>query len=94
MTLAELEHAEKRMQQQWHDLVMAEQEGKPLETLEQMYDEYILLAEDYNHCMEEYQREGQEPARSTARRKGAAKQRASRNDTKNTKREKHVRLAS
>lgn len=57
MTLAELEYAEKRMQQQWRDLALAEQEGVPLEVLEQMYDSYILLLEEYNHCCEEYQRE-------------------------------------
>jgi hypothetical protein len=45
MTLA---NAEQRMQQQWHDLVRAEQAGAPLEVLEQMYDRYILLAEDFN----------------------------------------------
>ena len=82
------------MQQQWHDLAMAEQEGKPLETLEQMYDEYILLAEEYNHCKEAYQKEEQEPARSASRRKGAAKQRVPHNDAKNTQHEKHVKLAS
>ncbi len=59
MTMQELEHVEKNMQQQWHDLVMAEQEGAALETLEQMYDTYILLAEEYNRCSEEYQREQQ-----------------------------------
>ncbi len=48
MTRAQLESAEQRMQQQWHDLVMAEQAGQPLETLEQMYDSYILYAEEYN----------------------------------------------
>lgn len=56
MTKAQVEIAEQRMQQQWHDLVMAEQAGQPLEVLEQMYDIYILLAEEYNACMEEYQR--------------------------------------
>ncbi len=57
MTLAELERAEKCMQQQWYDLVMAEQQGSSLEVLEQMYDTYILLAEEYNRCCEVYQRE-------------------------------------
>jgi hypothetical protein len=47
MTMQELEHVEKNMQQQWHDLVIAEQEGAALQTLEQMYDTYILLAEEY-----------------------------------------------
>ena len=58
MTLAELEYTEKRMQQQWHDLVMAEQEGASLQELEQMYDSYILFLEEYNRCSEAYQREG------------------------------------
>lgn len=60
MTKAQVEVAEQRMQQQWHDLVMAEQAGQTLEVLEQMYDSYILLAEEYNACMEEYQRQKQE----------------------------------
>ena len=59
MTLAELEQAEKCMQQQWHDLVTAEQQGNSLEVLEQMYDTYILLAEEYNRCCETYHRENQ-----------------------------------
>ena len=50
MTLVELECAEKAMQQQWYELVMAEQQGSSLEVLEQMYDTYILLAEEYNRC--------------------------------------------
>ncbi len=57
MTLTELEHAQNRMQQQWHDLVMAEQEGASLQALEQMYDSYILFLEEYNRCSEAYQRE-------------------------------------
>lgn len=59
MTMQELEQVEKTMQRQWHDLVTAEQEGATLETLEQMYDKYILLAEEYNRCSEEYRREQQ-----------------------------------
>lgn len=59
MTMQELEHVEKNMQQQWHDLVIAEQQCAALETLEQMYDTYILLAEKYNRCSEEFQREQQ-----------------------------------
>jgi hypothetical protein len=59
MTVQELEQVEKNMQSQWHDLVIAEQEGASLETLEQMYDTYILLAEEYNRCTEEYRREQQ-----------------------------------
>ncbi len=59
MTMQELEQVEKNMQKQWHDLVTAEQEGATLETLEQMYDTYILLAEEYNRCSEEYRRDQQ-----------------------------------
>lgn len=59
MTMQELEQAEKSMQQQWHDLVMAEQQGEPLETLEQMYDTYILLAEEYNRYSAQYGNEQQ-----------------------------------
>ena len=63
MTMQELEQVEKNMQRQWHDLVTAEQEGAALETIEQMYDTYILLAEEYNRCSEEYRRE-QQPVQS------------------------------
>lgn len=59
MTLTELENAEKRMLQQWRELIRAEEEGASLEVLEQMYDTYILLAEEHNGCFEEYQREQQ-----------------------------------
>lgn len=55
MTFAQVEHAERCMQQQWHYLVMAEQAGETQEALERMYDLYILLAEAYNACLEEYQ---------------------------------------
>ncbi len=69
MTLAQVEYAEQRMQQQWHDLVMAEQAGAPLEELEQMYDLYILLAEEYNACSAAYeqQKERRRKARSAPR---------------------------
>ena len=71
MKLAQVESAEQRMQQQWHDLVRAEQESQPLEVLEQMYDRYILLAEEYNACAEAYQhtRQGRR-ASASARRSG------------------------
>ena len=67
MTLKELEHAEKSMQQQWCDLAMAEQQGQSLEVLEQMYDTYILLAEEYNRCSETYQQEHQAGWRPASR---------------------------
>jgi hypothetical protein len=59
MTVAQVEYTEQRMQRQWHDLVRAEQEGQPLGKLEQMYNKYILLVEEYNACVEEYQRQRQ-----------------------------------
>jgi hypothetical protein len=57
MTQSNLEHVQKAMQQQWYDLVMAEQQGSSLDVLEQMYDTYILLAEEYNRCYQASQQE-------------------------------------
>ena len=42
MTPTELEHAEKRMQQKWYDLAMAEQKGAAVQVLERMYNAYML----------------------------------------------------
>jgi hypothetical protein len=58
MTLAQLEHAQKRMQQKWYELVMAEQRGTPIQVLERMYSSYVLAMEEYNRCSAEYQAEG------------------------------------
>jgi len=66
MTQSELEHAQKAMQQQWYDLVMAEQQGSSLDVLERMYDTYILLAEEYNRCHEASQQERQANLRNVA----------------------------
>ena len=55
MTSAELEYAEKRMQQKWHDLVMAEQQGASVPALERLYNSYILTVEEYNRSLEQYQ---------------------------------------
>lgn len=57
MTLAQLESAQKRMQQKWYDLAMAEQRGVALPVLERMYNAYVLAMEEYNRRCEEYQRE-------------------------------------
>jgi hypothetical protein len=57
MTLAQLESAQKRMQQKWYDLAMAEQRGVALPVLERMYNAYVLAMEEYNRRSEEYQRE-------------------------------------
>jgi len=59
MTLAQLEHAQKRMQQKWYDLVMAEQQGVSIQVLERMYNSYVLAMEEYNRCSAEHQRECQ-----------------------------------
>jgi hypothetical protein len=59
MTLAQLEHAQKRMQQKWYDLVMAEQRGTSVQVLERMYNSYVLAMEEYNRCSTEHQRECQ-----------------------------------
>jgi hypothetical protein len=60
MTPTELEYAEKRMQQKWYDLAMAEQKGATISVLERMYNAYMLAVEEYNRCSAEYQHEHQE----------------------------------
>lgn len=50
MAFTEIEHAQKRMQQKWHDLVMAEQQGASIPVLERMYNAYMLAVEEYNRC--------------------------------------------
>ncbi|HLI90553.1 MAG TPA: hypothetical protein VKV37_17830 [Ktedonobacteraceae bacterium] len=52
MAFTEIEHAQKRMQQKWHDLVMAEQQGASIPVLERMYNAYMLAVEEYNRCCE------------------------------------------
>lgn len=88
MTLLELENAEQRMQRQWYDLVMAEQEGEPLEVLEQLYDSYILLVEEYNRCSDEFQQERQARKGSAAKTKKITRPISSRYD------DNHIKLAS
>lgn len=66
MTLAQLESAQKRMQQKWYDLAMAEQRGDALPVLERMYSAYVLAMEEYNRRSEEYQREMQVESSSGA----------------------------
>ena len=60
MTPTELERAEKRMQQKWYDLAMAEQKGVAVQVLERMYNAYMLAVEEYNRCSAEYQHEQHE----------------------------------
>lgn len=90
MSLTELERAEKHMQQQWYDLVMAEQQGNSLEVLEQMYDTYILLVEEYNRCYEAYQQESQVELRVAS----APKRKSSRTNPSAGEDEGHIKLAS
>ena len=54
MVSVELEYAEKRMRQKWHDLVMEEQRGASVPMLERMFNAYMLSVEEYNHCVELY----------------------------------------
>ncbi len=88
MTLVELENAEKRMQRQWYDLIVAEQEGEPLEMLEQLYDSYILLVEEYNRCSDEYQRDRLAWKSSVPKTKKITRPIAPRHN------EEHIKLAS
>ena len=91
MTSAEIERAAKSMQQQWYDLVMAEQQGKSLVVLEQMYDTYILLAEEYNRCYEAYQRESQVGLWVAS---SPAKRKSSRVNSSSDEGKGHIKLAS
>lgn len=61
MASKELEFAEKRMQQKWYDLVMAEQQGAAVQVLERMYNSYVLAVEVYNHCLADEQRRKTQP---------------------------------
>lgn len=51
MTPSDLTSIEQRMQQKWHDLVIAEQQGVSVQTLEHMYNAYIVAVEEYNRCL-------------------------------------------
>ena len=66
MTQTDLERAQEAMQQQWYDLIIAEQQGSSLDVLEHMYDTYILLAEEYNRCYEATQQERKAKLRNVA----------------------------
>jgi hypothetical protein len=60
MTSKELDYAERRMQQKWYDLVMAEQQGVPVQVLERLYTAYMLAVEEYNRCAGEDQRSAEQ----------------------------------
>ena len=88
MTLAQLEHAQKRMQQKWYDLVMAEQRGVSIQVLERMYNSYVLAMEEYNRCSDEFQQEHQARRSSATKTKKITRPISSRRD------DERVRLAS
>lgn len=48
----DIEYAEKRMRQKWHDLVIEEQKGASMQVLERMFNAYMLSLEEYNRCVE------------------------------------------
>ncbi len=48
----DIEYAEKRMRQKWHDLVLEEQKGASMQVLERMFNAYMLSLEEYNRCVE------------------------------------------
>jgi len=72
MTLAQVNYAEHRMQQQWHDLVIAEQTGQPEEVLEQMFSVYMLLVEEFNACRDKHLHQRQSWCDSRAARRSQA----------------------
>ena len=78
------------MQQQWYDLVMAEQQGSSLDVLEHKYDTYILLAEEYNRCYEASQQERQSRLRVAS----AHKTIGSGFTSSSEEHEGHIKLAS
>ena len=66
MTLAQVGYREQQMQQQWHDLVMAEQAGQEPEILEHMYNVYLQLAEEYNAWTDADQRQRQNRGKASS----------------------------
>ncbi len=79
MVSKELEYAEKRMQQKWHDLVMAEQRGAAVPVLERMYSAYMLAVEEFNRCtsMQEEEQKPKPAKKSVAQGEGSGKKKAS-----------------
>jgi hypothetical protein len=63
MISRELQYAEQRMQQKWHDFVMAEQRGAAAPVLERMYSAYMLAVEEFNRCSSVQEREQQPQAK-------------------------------
>jgi len=59
MVHRDIEYAEKRMRQKWHDLVMEEQKGASMQVLERMFNAYMLALEEYNRCVEVVQQDNE-----------------------------------
>ncbi len=61
MTPAELACAERRTEQKWYELVMAEQQGASRQALECLYGQYMLAVEEYNRAVLERGRQDAQP---------------------------------
>lgn len=70
--MTQLDYAEKRMQQKWYELVMAEQQGAAIPTLERMYSSYVLAMEEYNRCAAEQEPQAPIPLQTHHSRKKAS----------------------
>lgn len=75
MISQELQYAEQRMQQKWHDFVMAEQRGAAAPVLERMYSAYMLAVEEFNRCSSAQEREQQQPQARPARKQASQPER-------------------
>jgi hypothetical protein len=86
--MSELEYAQRRMQQKWYDLAIAEQRGVAVPVLERMYNAYVLAMEEYNRRCEEYQGEAQvesSPKAVISKRFGGSKGKATAKDGSHSK---------
>lgn len=70
--MTQLDYAEKRMQQKWYELVMAEQQGAAMPTLERMYSAYVLAMEEYNRYTAEQEPQAPITLQINPRRKKAS----------------------
>ena len=70
--MTQLNYAEKRMQQKWYELVMAEQQGAAVSVLERMYSAYVLAMEEYNRCAAEQEPQAPVTLQPSPRRKKAS----------------------
>ncbi len=70
--MTQLNYAEKRMQQKWYELVMAEQQGAAVPVLERMYSAYVLAMEEYNRCTEQQEPQAPVTLQPNHRRKKAS----------------------